>query len=268
MSRSPDHARLSGPQDHAQTGAAWSARPCHVAILKKPFLDAVLAGRKTVESRLMKKPVPPWDCCEAGDAIFFKESGGRFRAFAHADRVLQFQDLRPAEVLSLGERWDHLVRGGDAYWRSRRESAFAVLIGLRLVSPLPIGPDYPRSPWRAWHVVRASTDAVRPADRLVLDSRVTRGAIQNRYVLLPARRELLTEAAFRLQMPDGRDVRTDAYRGARIRWRGWGEYFDRHAVRPGDVVRFVRIGEARYRVFFVASTRLSAPAIHSPQRPA
>ena len=48
----------------------------HLVILKKPYLEAILSGRKTIESRFTKTKRPPFGQIEAGDRLFLKLSSG------------------------------------------------------------------------------------------------------------------------------------------------------------------------------------------------
>ncbi len=49
----------------------------HLAILVNPWLQRLLDGRKTVESRFSVFRQPPFGCVEADDVILLKKSGGR-----------------------------------------------------------------------------------------------------------------------------------------------------------------------------------------------
>ena len=74
----------------------------HLAILsKKPnFLDLILNGKKTIESRWYQTKRTPWNKIKAGDTIFLKNSGEPVKAKAEVSKVLQFElKDRPAESI-------------------------------------------------------------------------------------------------------------------------------------------------------------------------
>jgi len=48
----------------------------HLAILNKHFLDKIISGEKTVESRWSKYKIVPFGKVSRGDTIYFKYSGG------------------------------------------------------------------------------------------------------------------------------------------------------------------------------------------------
>ncbi len=224
---------------------------CHVAILKKPYVELVLAGRKTVESRLTQTKHPPFGMIKTGDMIYFKVSGGPFAAIAVAGPVEQYQSPSKTVMRELYQRLEPLVCAGREYWRERNAYSYATFIHLQRVTPLTIGPDYAKSAWRAWHVID-------PAPPLVYDSQLTRGGIRNRYVLTRQCGKMFSEKTFTLQLPDGKMVDTKRYLLQRIRWRGWEPYFEQAGVGVGDWVRFVREGTGRYRVLFIKENQSNA----------
>ena len=65
----------------------------HVAIKKKSWglIPKILVGEKTIESRWYQTRRTPWDKAQAGDVIYFKNSGELVTARAVVSEVLQFQ---------------------------------------------------------------------------------------------------------------------------------------------------------------------------------
>ena len=231
--------------------------PVHVAILKPPYLDLILAGRKTVESRMTRSPQPPFARIAPGERVYFKQSSGPYRAVARAGHIETFRDPSPAKFAELQQRLRPHVGSDDAYWQAKRDSRFLTFICLEAVEPIDVGPAYPKSAWRAWHVVHDAADPVR-------DITLTAGALRNHYVALADVSQAMQQTAVTLVLPDGREVETDIYRNARLRWRGWRSYFESHALAPGDVVRLVRIAPGRYRVAF---RRMRDAVQRNPQCP-
>src|SRR4051794_23702908 len=48
----------------------------HLAVFVEPYLDYVLSGRKTIESRFSVVRCPPYRRVQPGDAVLLKASGG------------------------------------------------------------------------------------------------------------------------------------------------------------------------------------------------
>ncbi|MEX0655869.1 MAG: hypothetical protein WD534_01680 [Phycisphaeraceae bacterium] len=221
---------------------------CHVAILRRPYVQAVLAGRKTVESRLSRTAVEPYGCVTEGERIFIKASGGPFMATAVAGRVASFENLRPSDVATLRDHFNARVCGDDDYWRTKRDARYATFVELRAVEACAVGPGYAKSAYKAWFTL---PDEASPW----LEVALTAGAVRNRYVSVGGRGAYFGAEDFTLALPDGCAVATGLYRGQRVRWRGWGPYFEAHEVKAGDRVRFVAAGGGRYRVGFVKGDR-------------
>lgn len=214
----------------------------HVAILKPNYIRDILAGTKTVESRLTKTNQPPHGRVAAGERLFLKASGGPFMATAVAGDVLSWDGLTPAGITKIRKQHGRAIGGDDAYWRLKRDSAFATLIQLGLVEPLDVGPAYKVAYMKAWYVL---DEALGPLRETVL----TAGAIRNRYATLPGVGKK-PESGLRitLELPDTETIETDLSRGRTIRWRGWGPVFDAADAQPGDRLRFVALGPRHYRV--------------------
>lgn len=214
----------------------------HVAILKPNYIRDILAGTKTVESRLTKTNQPPHGRVQPGERLFLKASGGPFLATAIANRVMSWDHLDPAGVAKIEKKHRPAIGGDDAYWQAKSDSRFATLIRLAEVEPFDIGPSYKVAYMKAWYVL---DDALSPLRETVL----TAGAIRNRYAALPGRRgEPAPAIPVTLELPEGEPVVTDVVRGRTLRWRGWGPLYNSAGAQPGDRLRFVTVGTNRYRV--------------------
>ena len=141
----------------------------HVAILKPGYIDAILEGRKTVESRLTKTKQPPHGKIVPGERLYLKASGGPFMATAIAGEVQSFSDLDLAAVHQLRKKYDEQICGDDAYWDAKRDSKYATLIELTEVKPIATGPPYKVAYMKAWYVLDEDRDPLRIARRLTGD---------------------------------------------------------------------------------------------------
>lgn len=124
----------------------------HLAILKKPYLEAILAGRKTVESRLYQTRHKWLSQISAGDKLFLKASSGPVMATATVASVKRFENLTARQIAELQRQYNQQIGGNEQYWKEKMNSRFGVLVWLKDVQP--IAPRFIRKyDWRAWVVL-------------------------------------------------------------------------------------------------------------------
>ncbi|QQE12128.1 ASCH domain-containing protein [Planctomycetota bacterium] len=254
----------------------------HIAILKKKYMDMILSGEKTIESRITKTGCAPYGRIEVGDRIYLKISSGPFVGITKAVRIEQYHHLNGEHIMKLYEQFDDQVCGGKKYWEGRKDCRFATFIWLGEVEPIDVAPRYTKS-MKAWHIIQeancenknisCSTEAL---DRLSALNRGTvkseqtdeikqehgceqdwtvslsAGAIRNGYIRMSKDWQNQITDGMTLLLPNNELVETDIAHGrGMIRWRGWSGLFERYNMQVGDEARFVSQGGGRYRVLFV-----------------
>lgn len=124
----------------------------HLAILKKPYLDAIINGSKPIESRFTKTKRFFFGRVTPGDKIFLKQTSGPVCATATVAEVKQFENLTPAKIVQLKNKYNKHILGSDEYWQSKADCRYGVLIWLTDVEPiLPVRIN--KTDWRAWVVL-------------------------------------------------------------------------------------------------------------------
>jgi hypothetical protein len=129
----------------------------HLVILKKPYLDLILAGEKTIELRLTKAKRPAGRPVLPGDRLFLKPSGGPVCGLATAKDVEYHEALTPSRIRQIKQRYNDQIRGDDAVWESLmdRQSGFLVwLSDVRRIDPIRIA----KQDWRASVVLTEGKD--------------------------------------------------------------------------------------------------------------
>jgi hypothetical protein len=125
---------------------------CHLVILKKPYLDAILQSRKRIESRFTKTRHHGFGRVQAGDKLFLKLSSGPVCATATAVAVKNFENLTPGQILRLKRCYNQHIGGDEKYWRSKADCRFGFLVWLKDVEPIePVWIN--KKDWRAWVVL-------------------------------------------------------------------------------------------------------------------
>jgi ASC-1-like (ASCH) protein len=125
---------------------------CHLVILKKPYLDAILEGRKRIESRFSRAKPRFFAQVLPGDMLFLKQSSGPVRAMAKVAAVENLEHLTPDRVLQTKRRYNSQIKAPDEYWRRKIDSRFGLLIWFkdaRPIRPMRIN----KRDWRAWVVL-------------------------------------------------------------------------------------------------------------------
>ena len=121
----------------------------HLVILKKPYLDAILAGQKRIESRFIKTKHYAFGRVLPGDKLFLKESSGPVYAIAMVKAVKNFENLTPKQIIEIKQQYNHYIIGSDEYWRSKSNCRFGFLVWLedvKSIEPVRIN----KKDWRAW----------------------------------------------------------------------------------------------------------------------
>lgn len=70
----------------------------HLAILTKNWIDPILSGEKTIESRFSKVRCAPYGKVKIGDKIFLKESGGLVKGSCIVDNVKTYAFRSESEI--------------------------------------------------------------------------------------------------------------------------------------------------------------------------
>jgi ASC-1-like (ASCH) protein len=124
----------------------------HLVILRKEYVEAILDGRKTIESRFTMNRRAYWEKILYGDRLFIKQSSGLVCATAEVTKVRYYEGLTPERIEQIKKKYNHLILGEDEYWRSKRGCRYGVLVWLGKVKPIePIWID--KRDWRAWVVL-------------------------------------------------------------------------------------------------------------------
>jgi hypothetical protein len=116
----------------------------HIAIMVQPYLQYVLSGRKTLESRFSHHRIVPFGCVSVGDQIYLKLSGGAVVAECVVQQV-QYVEGSPIDVAQVCAAHPELCASPN-YIAQKSQSRFGTLMWL--------GPVHPVHPFQVTHVGR------------------------------------------------------------------------------------------------------------------
>ena len=124
----------------------------HLAILRQPFLDLILDGKKTIESRFLKTQSAPYKTVQEGDLVVIKKSGGLVLGEFTVSKVERFLDLTPEKINKITEKYykELSVEANPNFWKNKLDTRYAVLIyvanPIRYKKPYP----YKKNDMRSW----------------------------------------------------------------------------------------------------------------------
>lgn len=127
----------------------------HLAIFTPPFIDLILKGAKTIESRFSKVRGLPYGRVAEGDIVLMKESGGLVQGEFTVAQVKTFNDLTPAALKEIARRYSKELRADadPAFWKKRKNARYATFMYVskqkRYIAPYP----YPKRDRRSWVIL-------------------------------------------------------------------------------------------------------------------
>lgn len=114
-----------------------SKMPEHLAIFVEPYLTLILNGKKTMELRLSANRIAPYRKVRQGEKIWVKQSGGSIIAFFTAGKV-RFYRLPSTDPFRVLKPFvSCLCIRDSAFWTAHSNAAYATLIELMNVTPIP-----------------------------------------------------------------------------------------------------------------------------------
>lgn len=134
-----------------------SDRSVHLAVCVEPFLDLILRGEKTVESRFSAVRFPPYGRVSRGDVVLLKQSGGPVVGVCEIGAAW-FYKLDKESWKTIQQDFARALCAQDPdFWRDRASAEFATLMYVSRAKRLP-PVSWPKRDRRGWVVVRPGTN--------------------------------------------------------------------------------------------------------------
>lgn len=104
-----------------------------MAIMHKSTIEAILSGKKTVETRFSKNKIVPYCQVSAGDVIYMKLPGGEIVGQCRARKAFYFEGLAPEDVDKIFKDYSKEISVGnkeedEKYRQEKKNSNFGTLI--------------------------------------------------------------------------------------------------------------------------------------------
>src|SRR6266567_8274426 len=104
----------------------------HLAVFRQPFLDLILEGKKTIESRFAKVRCAPHGVIETGDIVLLKKTGWSVYGEFTVDRVESFTRMQSKEWEALKKYSKEICSDRvKNFWEMRAESNYVTLVWIK-----------------------------------------------------------------------------------------------------------------------------------------
>ena len=109
----------------------------HLAVFVEPYLQFVLDGKKTVESRFSSNRCAPFGVIRPGDLVLLKRSGGPVEGICQIADVWSYR-LDPASSKEIrGGFGKQLCISDPEFWSARKNASYATLMRIQRTRKLP-----------------------------------------------------------------------------------------------------------------------------------
>lgn len=130
----------------------------HLAVMVEPYLNYLLDGYKTVESRFATRPIPPFGRVNSGDLLLVKQAGGPVVGVCDVGIVWNY-NLDPTSWDKLRRDFADSLRLQASFWEEKRQARYATL--LTIVASRRIDPiGYRKKDRRGWVVLKPSGQSI------------------------------------------------------------------------------------------------------------
>lgn len=107
----------------------------HLGIFSEPYLTCMLEGKKTVESRLSKNKIAPYNQIQKNEIVLVKKSSGNVVAYFTIKDVIFF-DLTNISINDIKANYSKYLCVSDDFWDLKKDSNYATLIFIEKIVKL------------------------------------------------------------------------------------------------------------------------------------
>lgn len=130
----------------------------HLAIFTQPFLDLILNGQKTIESRFGKVKCAPHGVVKTGDLVVMKESGGPVLGEFTVGKVISYANVTPKDFADIQSYATALCAHADPhFWDNRRAARYVTLMTVNNVKRYPTPRAFTKHDRRGWVILEQDT---------------------------------------------------------------------------------------------------------------
>lgn len=132
----------------------------HLAITTLSAIEAILTGKKTIETRFSQKKIPPFEVVGRGDVVYLKPPGKEVKGEFRVKKVFFYEGLTPEDIDKIFQDYGKKIRVGNEaedqkYYQNKKNSLYGSLIFIGesdrfLTSPIKVK----KKDLRGWVVLK------------------------------------------------------------------------------------------------------------------
>ncbi|MEA5448463.1 ASCH domain-containing protein [Leptolyngbya sp. CCNP1308] len=125
----------------------------HLGIFVEPYLQFILDGKKTIESRFSTRRFAPYEQIQKGDVILLKKSSGPITGICQVSHCW-FYRLDPNSWKSIKQDFAEAICAQDPdFWEQRQSATYATLVRIKNIKEIsPI--KFAKRDRRGWVVLQ------------------------------------------------------------------------------------------------------------------
>ncbi len=108
----------------------------HLAVFIEPYLEYILTGKKTIESRFSSRRFPPYQRIDRGDIILLKQSSGPIVGLCEVEDAWFYELDKNAWKKIKRDFASALCAQDPEFWDSRKSAIYATLIRISHVKTI------------------------------------------------------------------------------------------------------------------------------------
>lgn len=125
----------------------------HLAVLHEPYLDLILEGKKTIETRFSIHRQAPFEQITKNDIILLKKTSGPVVGLCRVSDAWFYELNQNSWDIIKNEFFKEILVKDQRFWEDKKNSSFASLIRVRDVHRLKQPLDFPKRDRRGWVVL-------------------------------------------------------------------------------------------------------------------
>jgi hypothetical protein len=109
----------------------------HLAVLSQPYLNRILSGEKTIESRFCKVKSAPFHKANPDDIIILKETSGPILGVALVSKTEFIGPMLPDQVREIMDSHQNALTLDEAFKKLKENSKYVSLLWVSQAIPTP-----------------------------------------------------------------------------------------------------------------------------------